>query len=170
MADVFTGVIIMLLLATAIGCGLLIMSRRLPQNNESPVDTVNALLPQTQCAQCGYPGCRPYAEAIVSGRADINQCAPGGDALVTSLAHLLGRGANRLNPAFGSPAPASIARIDEDACIGCAICIAACPVDAILGAAQFTHTVIGDECTGCKLCIAPCPVDCITLETLHPAA
>jgi len=165
-----TGVIVMLTLATVIGLGLLVLSRQLPQSAESPVETVNALLPQTQCAQCGYPGCRPYAEAIISGRADINQCAPGGEALVTALARLLGRSANRLDPAFGSPMPPAVARIDENACIGCAICITACPVDAILGAAQFTHTVINSECTGCNLCVAPCPVDCITLEPVQRAA
>jgi len=165
-----TGVIVMLTLAAVIGFGLLALSRQLPQSAESPVETVNALLPQTQCAQCGYPGCRPYAEAIISGRADINQCAPGGEALVTALARLLGRSANRLDPAFGSPMPPSVARIDENACIGCAICITACPVDAIVGAAQFTHTVINSECTGCNLCVAPCPVDCITLEPVQRVA
>jgi len=162
-----TGIIVMLALAAIIGLALLGLSRRLRQSEESPVDIVNSMLPQTQCAQCGYPGCRPYAEAIISNEAAINQCAPGGDALVTALARLLGRSTDRVDPAFGVPAPPSVARINEEACIGCAICITACPVDAILGAAHFTHTVIHDECTGCDLCVAPCPVDCITLVPLQ---
>ena len=161
-------IIVMLAIAAVIGLGLLALSRRLPQSEESPVDIVNALLPQTQCAQCGYPGCRPYATAIIANEADINQCAPGGDALVTALAHLLGRSTDHVNPAYGVKTPLSVAVIDEEACIGCAICLPACPVDAIIGAAHFTHTVIRDECTGCDLCVAPCPVDCISLEALRP--
>ena len=161
------GIIVMLALAALLGLGLLAMSQRLQQSEESPVDIVNALLPQTQCAQCGFAGCRPYAEAIINRTADINQCAPGGDSLVTALARLLGRGTGTVDPAYGMQQPLSVARIDEEACIGCAICIAACPVDAILGAARYTHTVIRDECTGCDLCVAPCPVDCITIEALQ---
>ena len=163
-----TGISIMLTLAASIGLGLLFVSRRLQQSDESPVEIVNALLPQTQCTQCGYPGCRPYAEAIINNEAAINQCPPGGDALVAALARTLGRSSDHVDPAFGVTPPLSVARIDEDTCIGCAICIAACPVDAIIGAAHFTHTVIQDECTGCDLCIAPCPVDCITLEPFQP--
>jgi electron transport complex protein RnfB len=145
------------------------MAQRLPQNPDSPAARVNALLPQSQCGQCGYPGCRPYAEAIVKGSADINQCAPGGDALVSALARLLGREATRLDPRYGKQEPPAVAIIDEDVCIGCAICIAACPVDAIIGAANFSHTVLSDACTGCKLCVAPCPVDCISLVPLRQA-
>jgi len=157
----------MTLLAAGLGVALMLTARAVKTQRESPVDTINALLPQTQCAQCGYPGCRPYAEAIVAGQTEIDQCPPGGEALVTSLARLLGRSTTELQPNFtGLPQPA-VAFIDEQACIGCAICLDACPVDAIVGAPRYTHTVIAAECTGCDLCLAPCPVDCITL---HPLA
>lgn len=167
LADVLTAVVIMSTIALLIGVAIWLAGDRLPQNPESPVERVNALLPQTQCAQCGFPGCRPYAEAIVDGRADIDRCAPGGDATVAALASLLGRSAGSVNPEYGQYEPAVVAVIDEDACIGCALCIAACPVDAILGAHRYTHTVIRSECTGCKLCLPPCPVDCIRIESLH---
>jgi electron transport complex protein RnfB len=130
------------------------------------IEQINALLPQTQCGQCGFKGCRPYAEAIVSGLADINQCPPGGDEGIKELAGLLGVAFKPLNPAFGQHKPKSVAFILEQDCIGCAKCLIACPVDAILGAAKFMHTVIVDECTGCELCIAPCPVDCIIMQPL----
>jgi electron transport complex protein RnfB len=162
-----TAVMVILTIAVVIGLALLHAARGLPQNPDSPVTRVNALLPQTQCGQCGYPGCRPYAEAIVRGAADINQCAPGGDALVSALARLLGRRTARLDPCYGKQEMPAVACIDEEACIGCTLCIAACPVDAIVGAAQFSHTVLRDACTGCKLCVAPCPVDCITIVPLR---
>lgn len=162
-------VVVMLTIAIVIGLALLHASQQLPQNPASPVTRVNALLPQIQCGQCGYPGCRPYAEAIVNGSADINQCPPGGDALVSALARLLGRRTARLDPRYGKQEAPAVAFIDEDACIGCTLCIAACPVDAIVGAAQFSHTVLRDACTGCKLCVAPCPVDCITIVPLRQA-
>jgi electron transport complex protein RnfB len=127
------------------------------------IDQINALLPQTQCGQCSFQGCKPYAEAIASGKADINQCPPGGDQGIVDLAELLGLSPKPLNTKFGLHKPLSVAFIIEDDCIGCAKCIAACPVDAILGAAKFMHTVIASECTGCELCIAPCPVDCIIM-------
>jgi electron transport complex protein RnfB len=130
------------------------------------IDEINAILPQTQCRQCGFPGCRPYAEAISSGAADINQCPPGGDEGIIELAHLLGVDPKPLNPQFGLHKPKSVAFIIEQDCIGCVKCIMACPVDAILGAAKFMHTVIISECTGCELCIAPCPVDCIVMKPL----
>ena len=130
------------------------------------IDQINAILPQTQCRQCGFQGCRPYAEAIASGSADINQCPPGGDEGINELAHLLGVNPKPLNPQFGQHKPKSVAFIIEEDCIGCAKCIAACPVDAILGAAKFMHTVIASECTGCELCVAPCPVDCIAMKPL----
>ena len=131
-----------------------------------PADTIeciDALLPQTQCTRCGYPACRAYAEAIASGEADINQCPPGGAAGIVALAGLLGRAPKPLNPANGVEKPREIALIDEEACIGCTKCIQACPVDAIVGASKWMHTVLVDECTGCDLCIPPCPVDCITM-------
>ncbi len=127
------------------------------------VDQVDALLPQTQCGQCGYPGCRPYAEAIVKGEADINQCPPGGEATIAALADLLDRDPKPLNPENGVEKPKRVAVIDEQRCIGCTLCIQACPVDAILGAAKHMHTVIESECTGCELCLPPCPVDCIEM-------
>jgi len=124
---------------------------------------IDALLPQTQCTRCGYPACRDYADAIAGGAADINQCPPGGAAGIVALAALLGRGAKPLNPDNGSEKPLEVALIDEEACIGCTKCIAACPVDAIVGASKVMHTVLPGECSGCELCIAPCPVDCITM-------
>jgi Na+-translocating ferredoxin:NAD+ oxidoreductase subunit B len=130
------------------------------------IDRINAILPQTQCRQCGFQGCRPYAEAIASGIADINQCPPGGDEGIIELAHLLGVNPKPLNTKFGQHKPKSVAFIVEKDCIGCVKCIAVCPVDAILGAAKFMHTVIASECTGCELCVEPCPVDCIIMKPL----
>jgi Na+-translocating ferredoxin:NAD+ oxidoreductase subunit B len=128
-------------------------------------DDIDALLPQTQCTRCGYPGCRPYAAAIAAAEAAINQCPPGGAATIAALAALLGRAALPLNPANGSEGPELVAQIDEDACIGCTRCLPPCPVDAIVGAQRQMHTVVLALCTGCELCIAPCPVDCITMVT-----
>jgi Na+-translocating ferredoxin:NAD+ oxidoreductase subunit B len=130
------------------------------------VERIDAILPQTQCGQCGYPGCKPYAQAIASGEADINQCPPGGDAGARALADLMGVEFKPLNAEHGVTKPKSVALIDENTCIGCTLCIQACPVDAILGAAKHMHTVIASECTGCELCVAPCPVDCITMEPI----
>ncbi len=130
------------------------------------VDQINAILPQTQCGQCGYKGCKPYAEAIALGQADINQCPPGGDEGILELATLLGLATKPLNPEFGIHKLKQVAFIVEEDCIGCVKCIAACPVDAILGAAKLMHTVISEECTGCELCVAPCPVDCIIMKPL----
>ena len=149
------------LMALAAGLGLAIARRSLPDRGDCVVNEVNALLPQTQCAQCGYPGCRPYAEAIVSNEAPINLCPPGGQETVRRLAAFLGRDALPL--AADSSAPARIAVIDEALCIGCTHCISACPVDAIVGAHQYMHAVISSECTGCDLCLEPCPVDCISM-------
>jgi electron transport complex protein RnfB len=129
-------------------------------------DDIDALLPQTQCTRCGYQGCRPYAEAIVRGEAEINQCPPGGTATITALAHLLRRDPLPLNPANGVEGPPLVALIDEATCIGCAKCLPPCPVDAIIGARKQMHTVIAALCTGCELCIAPCPVDCISMVPL----
>lgn len=124
---------------------------------------IDDLLPQTQCTKCGYDGCRPYAEAIARGQADIDQCPPGGEAGIAKLASVLGRAVKPLNPAHGECRPPAVALIDESTCIGCVKCIDACPVDAIVGACKLMHTVISAWCTGCELCIPPCPVDCISL-------
>ena len=126
-------------------------------------DRIDALLPQTQCRRCGYAGCRPYAEAIAAGDADINRCPPGGSATLDALAGLLGRAAPPLDTSRGMPGPLRVARIDEDACIGCTLCIAACPVDAIIGAQKRMHAMLTSLCSGCELCVAPCPVDCIEM-------
>ena len=125
---------------------------------------IDALLPQTQCTRCGYTGCLPYAQAIADGRAQINQCPPGGSATIHALAELLGREFIALNPAHGVESAPRVAWIDEARCIGCARCLPPCPVDAIVGAAKHLHTVIADRCTGCELCLAPCPVDCIEMR------
>ena len=127
-------------------------------------EAIDALLPQTQCRQCGFAGCRPYADAIASGSAEINQCPPGGDEVIAELAALLGKTRLPLNPGNGAITAPAVAVIDEPACIGCTLCIAACPVDAIVGARKLMHTVITADCTGCGLCIPPCPVDCIILR------
>ncbi len=128
------------------------------------VDKLDAALPQTQCGQCTYAGCRPYAEAIAKGEADINQCPPGGESTIQELADIMGVDPKPLNEEHGehSDTP-EVAYIIEDQCIGCTLCIQACPVDAIIGAAKQMHTVIADECTGCELCLPPCPVDCIIM-------
>jgi electron transport complex protein RnfB len=126
-------------------------------------ERIDALLPQTQCRRCGYPGCRPYADAIAEGSAPINQCPPGGSETIAALAKLVGKPAIPLDPARGQPGPRVIARIDEATCIGCTLCLAACPVDAIVGASKLMHTVLAEHCTGCELCLPPCPVDCIAL-------
>lgn len=156
------------LFATTIGvlCGLIVLlavlliwaDRRYPTASDEVVAAVNALLPQTQCAQCGYPGCRPYAAAVVDGAA-LDLCPPGGTTTQRALAELLGR-----NPGLplGDSRPGK-ARIDENLCIGCFLCVDACPVDAIVGAPKWLHTVIEDTCTGCELCLDPCPVDCIAM-------
>lgn len=134
------------------------------------VARIDALLPQTQCTRCGYSGCLPYAAAIAGGEAAINQCPPGGGETIHALARLLGREALPLNPANGVESPPRVAWIDESRCIGCARCLPPCPVDAIVGAAKFMHTVLSNRCTGCELCVAPCPVDCIEMRPAPPAA
>jgi len=158
------------LLAALFGAVLGFASARLQPREESLVEQINERLPQTQCAQCGYPGCRPYAEAIAREETDINRCPPGGKHTVRALADLLDRDPRPLDPSCGSSTPGQVASIDESLCIGCARCLEACPVDAIVGAHQYMHTVIRDECTGCELCLEPCPVDCIDMvsNTLDP--
>ena len=132
-------------------------------------EQIDALLPQTQCTKCGYDACRPYAEAMAAGAADINQCPPGGAAGIRKLAALLQRREEPLNPAHGTERPRAVAFIDEARCIGCTLCIQACPVDAIVGASKCMHTVIAELCTGCDLCVPPCPVDCIAMLPLPQA-
>jgi electron transport complex protein RnfB len=126
-------------------------------------DRIDALLPQTQCTKCGYEGCRPYAAAIAQGEADINRCPPGGETGIQALAALLGTDPLPLDTSRGMPGPLTLAVIDETHCIGCTLCIDACPVDAIVGTAKRMHTVVDALCTGCDLCVAPCPVDCIAM-------
>lgn len=152
-------------LALVIGAALGWAASRLPPATDRLVDRIDALLPQTQCAQCRYPGCRPYAEAIARGEADIDRCPPGGDSTVRALAELLDREPRQLDPAHAHDSAAVVvAWIDEDRCIGCARCLPVCPVDAIVGAPRHMHTVLAAACTGCELCLAPCPVDCIALK------
>ncbi len=158
----WTAVITIAIIAMLAGLGLSIAARRLPASDNALIDTVNDLLPQTQCAQCGYPGCRPFAAAVVDGSAAINLCPPGGEDTVRRLADLLGRD---ILPLAESVAPA-VAVVDEVLCIGCTHCRNACPVDAIVGSHQLMHTVIESECTGCALCVQPCPVDCISMRPL----
>ena len=127
------------------------------------VDRIDALLPQTQCRRCGEDGCRPYAQAVADGRAPINRCPPGGSSTLAAMAALLHAPAIPLDSSRGTQQPFTIAFIDEATCIGCTLCIQACPTDAIVGAAKQMHTVITDRCTGCELCLPPCPVDCIAM-------
>lgn len=158
-----TAVLSITILGGLFGLGLGWASKKFSVDSDPVVDRIDAILPQTQCGQCNFPGCRPYAEAIASGEADINQCPPGGEIGIQALADLLGVERKPLNPENGESKPRALAIIDEAACIGCTLCIQACPVDAILGSSKFMHTVIQSECTGCELCLPPCPVDCIDM-------
>lgn len=158
----WTAVITIASIALLAGIGLSFAYRRLPTDADDLVEQVNNLLPQTQCAQCGFAGCRPYAAAIVDGGAEINLCPPGGDETVRRLGELLGRDVLSVV----ETALPSVAIIDESLCIGCTHCISACPVDAIVGAHQLMHTIIESECTGCELCVARCPVDCIRMRAV----
>ena len=154
------------LMALAFGLLLGYSAVRFHVEGDPVADKIDAVLPQTPCGQCGFAGCRPYADAIASGEAEINRCPPGGEATVLALADLLGRDPLPLDEERGEHKPKAVAVIDEQACIGCTLCIQACPVDAILGSAKSMHTVIADECTGCELCLPPCPVDCIHMEPI----
>jgi len=159
----WVAVITIALLALLAGLALSYASQSLPANSGHLVEQVNEMLPQTQCAQCGYPGCRPYAQAIVDDGISINLCPPGGDDTIRRLAALLGT--DVLPLAEEQALKRAVAVIDESLCIGCMHCRNACPVDAIVGAHQLMHTVIEKECTGCELCVAPCPVDCISMRS-----
>ncbi|WP_350282241.1 RnfABCDGE type electron transport complex subunit B [Nitrosomonas sp.] len=132
-------------------------------DKNSLIEQIDTALPQTQCGQCGFDGCKPYATAIVEGHADIDQCPPGGDAGVAQIAAILNIAPKPLNTTYGHPTPPAVAVIDESQCIGCTFCLRACPVDAIIGAAKHMHTVLTELCTGCERCIAPCPMDCISM-------
>ena len=153
-------ILIMALGAVVLGAALGYASIKFKVEGNPLVEKIEAILPQTQCGQCGFPGCKPYAEAIAEGEVDINLCPPGGQEGVRKLADLLGREVKPLN---AEEKPKQIAVIDEQICIGCTKCIQACPVDAIVGATKAMHTVIADECTGCDLCVDPCPTDCIEM-------
>lgn len=141
-----------------------------PAHAASLADAIDAALPQTQCTRCGEPDCRRYAEAIASGRAPINRCPPGGAEGIARLAALTGQPKLPLDPAHGVEGPRRLAVIDEALCIGCTLCIKACPVDCIVGAAKLMHTVIEAQCTGCELCLPACPVDCIALVAVETPA
>lgn len=154
---------ILALTALAIAFGLLLgfASVRFRVESDPIVDKIDSILPQTQCGQCGFAGCRPYAEAIAGNEADINRCPPGGETVILALADLLGVDPKPLDEEVGEEKTKMVAFIDEPICIGCTLCLQACPVDAISGAAKQMHTIIESECTGCELCVEPCPVDCI---------
>ena len=156
-------VIILSLIALAIGSLLGYAAEKYKVEGDPMVAKINAILPQTQCGQCTFTGCKPYATAIASGEAEINLCPPGGENTVIALADLLGVEVKPMEVEIKMP---SVAVIREKECIGCTLCIQACPVDAILGAAKQMHTIIESECTGCDLCIPPCPVDCIDIVYL----
>jgi len=158
-----TAILAITILALVFGLLLGYASIRFKVEGDPIADQVDKLLPQTQCGQCSFAGCRPYAEAIAAGEADINRCPPGGEATIQALADLLEVEVKPLDDECGVEKPKTLAVIVEDRCIGCTLCIQACPVDAILGAAKQMHTVISDECTGCELCVPPCPVDCIDM-------
>lgn len=156
-------ILVMIAIGAVVGAVLGFSAIRFKVEGDPLVEKIDAILPQTQCGQCGFPGCKPYATAIAKGEADINRCPPGGEDGVHKLAELLGVDFKPLNAELGAPKPKSVAVIDENLCIGCTLCIQACPVDAILGAAKHMHTILASECTGCELCVSPCPVDCISM-------
>jgi len=162
--SIVVAVLTVALIAALFGLLLGFASVKFHVEGDPVVDKIDALLPQTQCGQCSYPGCRPYAEAISVGEANINQCPPGGEATMLALSELLGVEPVPLDEEHADMPEKTVVYIDETICIGCTLCIQACPVDAILGAAKQMHTIIEDECTGCNLCIPPCPVDCIYIK------
>lgn len=162
-----SALLVMSVIAIALGAVLGYSAIKFRVEGNPLADKIDAILPQTQCGQCGYPGCRPYADAIADGEADINLCPPGGEEGIKKLADLLGVEAKPFG-AGTEPKPKAVAFIDENTCIGCTLCLQACPVDAIVGAAKQMHTIIASECTGCELCLPPCPVDCISMLAIEP--
>jgi len=158
-----TGTVILAGLAMLLAVVLVIGNRFLPPAADPIVDRLEQLLPRIQCAQCGYPGCRAYAQAIAAGSASINRCPPGGDETIRRIADVTGVPTEPLLENLGHASLDRVARIDEALCIGCNLCARVCPVDAIAGISQMMHTVIASHCTGCELCLPPCPVDCIEL-------
>ncbi len=160
-----TAVLALTLLALAFGLVLAWAARRFRVEGNPVAERINQILPQTQCGQCGYAGCAPYAEALARGEAPVNLCNPGGTPTMEAIADLLGVEPQAVE---SEPEGPQVAVIREEECIGCTKCIQACPVDAILGSAKHMHTVIESECTGCKLCVEPCPVDCIDMVFLPP--
>jgi len=167
--EIMTAVLVIVGLAGFFGLILGYASVRFKVEGDPITDQIDALLPQTQCGQCGYAGCRPYAEAIAKGEIGINHCPPGGEATILALADLLDIEPEPLDEELAEGSDiATVAVIIEKDCIGCTLCIQACPVDAIVGSAKHMHTVIASECTGCELCLPPCPVDCIIMEPIKP--
>jgi len=162
-------IIVFSIFAILLGLVLGFSAKKFKVKGNPLVEQINSILPQTQCGQCTYAGCKPYAEAIAKGEAKINQCPPGGQEGVDALAELLNVDTLPLNEEHGETKPKHVVEIDEELCIGCTLCIQACPVDAILGASKVMTTVIASECTGCDLCIPVCPVDCIYLIDLKPS-
>jgi len=156
-----TGALVLTLITVALAMLLLLGDRLFADRGDSAVERIERVLPRIQCGQCGYAGCRPYAQALVDGSAAVNLCPPGGMTTVRKLAELLGEEPQPIPQALGHASLDRVATIDETLCIGCNLCSRACPVDAILGLPQLMHTIIAAECTGCELCLAPCPVDCI---------
>ena len=162
-------IIVFSIFALLLGLVLGFSAKKFKVKGNPLVEQINSILPQIQCGQCTYAGCKPYAEAIAKGEAKINQCPPGGQEGVDALAELLNVDTLPLNEEHGETKPKHVVEIDEELCIGCTLCIQACPVDAILGASKVMTTVIASECTGCDLCIPVCPVDCIYLIDLKPS-
>ncbi len=162
-----TAIVTMTILALSFGLLLGYSAIRFKVKGDPVADKINALLPQTQCGQCSFAGCKPYAEAIANGQADINRCPPGGETTMIALSELLGIDQKPLEDEEAAEKPKSVARIIENECIGCTLCIQACPVDAILGASKQMHVVFEKECTGCELCIPPCPVECIVMDPIE---
>jgi electron transport complex protein RnfB len=166
MTGFIAALLVMSVGALILGAALGYAAIRFKVEGDPLSEQVNAFLPQTQCGQCGYAGCKPYAEAIARGEAEINLCPPGGDDGARKIADFLGKEFKPVNAGQEGPKPKAVVWIREDSCIGCTLCIQACPVDAIVGAARQMHTVVASLCTGCELCIKPCPVDCIELKPL----